>query len=212
MSPHTTHLEHRLNPNFSLAELTVSQAAARAGLRNVPVGTALANLHRLALFLEQVRSLLFNAPILVSSGFRSPAVNNLVGGSLSSAHMQGLAADFIAPKYGRPKVIAEALRDSALPFDQLIFEGTWVHVAIAATGAAPRRDVLTAQRATCGGSCDAANTRRAPGLALWQCAGGCAAGAAVCGAAGAAAAGAAAGTRSAAPQKWINCHQTKSLS
>lgn len=140
-----THLEHRFSPNFTLAELTVSQAAERAGLRNVPVGTALDNLHRLALFLEQVRALLFNAPILVSSGYRSPAVNNLVGGSHKSAHMQGLAADFIAPKYGRPKAIAEAIRDSALQFDQLIFEGTWVHVAIPAPGQTPRRDVLTAR-------------------------------------------------------------------
>lgn len=144
MSQHITHLEHRLSPNFTVAELTVSNSAERAGLRNVPVGTALDNLARLAQFLESVRGLLFNAPILVSSGYRSPAVNNLVGGSHKSAHMQGLAADFIAPKYGRPKAIAQAIRDSSLQFDQLIFEGTWVHVAIPAAGAVPRRDVLTA--------------------------------------------------------------------
>lgn len=144
MSSHIHNLEQRLSPNFSLAELTVSQAATRAGLRNVPVGSALANLTRLARTLEQVRSLLFNAPILVSSGFRSPAVNNLVGGSFKSAHMQGLAADFVAPKYGRPRDVAEAIRDSAIQFDQLIFEGTWVHLAIADVAAVPRRQVLTA--------------------------------------------------------------------
>lgn len=145
MSQTPTHLEHRFSPNFTLAELTVSQAADRAGLRNVPVGTALDNLARLSLFLERVRALLFNAPVLVSSGYRSPAVNNLIGGSYKSAHMQGLAADFIAPKYGRPKAIAEAIRDSSLQFDQLIFEGTWVHVAIPAAGQVPRREVLTAR-------------------------------------------------------------------
>lgn len=145
MTPTPSHLEHRLSTNFTLAELTVSQAADRAGLRNIPVGTQLDNLQRLALFLEQIRGLLFNAPILVSSGFRSPAVNNLVGGSYKSAHMQGLAADFIAPKYGRPKAIAEAIRDSSLQFDQLIFEGTWVHVAVPAAGQIPRRECLTAR-------------------------------------------------------------------
>lgn len=139
-----SNLEQRLSPHFTLAELTVSQAAVRHGLGNRPVGTAVDNLQRLALFLEQVRAMLFNAPILVSSAYRSPAVNNLVGGALRSAHMQGLAADFIAPKYGRPRAICEAIRDSALPFDQLIYEGTWVHVAIAPAGQAPRRDVLTA--------------------------------------------------------------------
>ncbi len=145
MSQPNPHLEHRLSPNFTLAELTVSQAADRAGLRNVPASNALTNLGRLARFLEQVRALLFHAPILVSSGYRSPAVNSLVGGALTSAHMQGLAADFIAPKYGRPLDICRAMIGSDLPFDQLIFEGTWVHVAIAPAGQAPRRDVLTAR-------------------------------------------------------------------
>lgn len=145
MTQNITHLEHRFTPNFSLAELTVSQAADRAGLRNIPTGTALDNLARLAMFLEQVRGLLFNAPILVSSAYRSPAVNNLVGGSYKSAHMDGRAADFIAPKYGRVKEICTAIRDSSLQFDQLIYEGTWVHVGIAAPGGIPRRECLTAQ-------------------------------------------------------------------
>ena len=144
MTPHITELEHRLSPHFSLAELTVSNSGARAGLRNIPVGDALTNLERLARTLEQVRALLYGAPILVSSGYRSPAINGLIGGSLSSAHMRGLAADFIAPKYGRPKAIAEAIRDSAIQFDQLIFEGTWVHLGLAEKTAAPRRQVLTA--------------------------------------------------------------------
>lgn len=139
------HFEHRLSPNFTVAELCVSQAADRAGLSNKPVGTALDNLGRLALFLEQVRGLLFDAPILISSGYRSPAVNKLVGGSYKSAHMDGRAADFIAPRYGLPRAICEAIRDSSLPFDQLIFEGTWVHVAIPAVGQIPRRQVLTAR-------------------------------------------------------------------
>jgi len=142
--PNPSNLEQRLSPNFSLAELTISQAATRAGLRNVPVGTAITNLFRLARTLEQVRSLLFNAPILVSSGYRSPAVNNLVGGSRTSAHMRGLAADFVAPEYGRPIDIANAIRNSSIVFDQLIYEGTWVHLAIADTAATPRREVLTA--------------------------------------------------------------------
>ena len=45
----------------------------------------------------------------------------------------------------KPRDIAEAIRDSSLQFDQLIFEGTWVHVAIPAAGQVPRREVLTAR-------------------------------------------------------------------
>lgn len=134
----------RLSPNFTLAELTVSNTGMRAGLRNVPVGSALENLTRLAQLLESVRAVLHHAPILVSSGYRSPAINNLVGGSHNSAHTRGLAADFIAPRFGPPRAISEAIRASSVQFDQLIFEGTWVHIAAPAAGAIPRREVLTA--------------------------------------------------------------------
>jgi hypothetical protein len=58
--------------------------------------------------------------------------------------MSGLAADFIAPKYGRPKDICDYIAASSIQFDQLIFEGTWVHIAAPAAGAIPRREVLTA--------------------------------------------------------------------
>ncbi len=139
-----TSAERRLSPHFTLAELTVSQTAARRGIRNAPVGTALANLQRLALFLEQVRRVLLNSPILVSSGYRSQALNNLIGGAYNSAHTRGLAVDFIAPRFGTPKQIVAAIRDSSLQFDQVIHEGTWVHLAIAEESKMPRREVLTA--------------------------------------------------------------------
>ena len=144
-STHNPHdPQRRLSPNFTLAELTVSNAGTRAGLRNVPVGTALENLTRLAQLLESVRALLHHSPVLVSSGYRSPAINNLVGGSYNSAHTRGLAADFISPRFGSPRAICEAIRASSVQFDQLIFEGTWAHIAAPAAEAAPRREVLTA--------------------------------------------------------------------
>lgn len=152
-------VEQRLSQHFSIAELTVSNTGARAGLRNMPVGDALANLSRLAQVLEQVRSLLFNAPILVSSGYRSPAINALIGGSRTSAHMRGLAADFTAPKYGRPAEICDHIRASSIQFDQLIYEGTWVHIGLPEKGAVPRRQVMTAVFAPRGGK-----TRYVPGV------------------------------------------------
>lgn len=136
--------EARLTQHFTLAELTVSQEAVRAGLSNHPTAAAWANLLRLAEFLEQVRRLLNNKPILVSSGYRSPAVNSLVRGSRTSAHVQGLAADFICPSFGSPKAICQAIQGAGLPFDQLIFEGTWVHIGLAPADKEPRHEVLTA--------------------------------------------------------------------
>jgi len=130
-----------LSTHFTLAELTVSEAAARHGVDNTPDERALRNLERLAELLEQVRALL-GVPILVSSGYRSPVVNHLVGGSDSSAHMRGLACDFIAPKFGPPLEVCREIVRSGIMFDQLIHEfGRWTHIGLSETS--PRRQLLT---------------------------------------------------------------------
>lgn len=133
-----------LSPHFSLSELTVSQAAARSGLKNAPTVSALANLGRLANQLELVRSALRGLPMLVSSGYRSPTVNSIVGGAANSAHVKGLAADFTCPGFGTPKAVCQQIIDAGIAFDQLIYEGTWVHFGLAEANVPPRREVLTA--------------------------------------------------------------------
>lgn len=136
----------QLTPHFTLAEMTDSQTAARKGLHNVPaMGTPeRANLERTAQTMEEVRTILGDKPILISSGFRAPAVNAAVGGSKSSAHMSGLAVDFSCPGFGTPLQICKALEPHMrkLGIDQLIHEyGTWVHLGLA--GGAPRHMALT---------------------------------------------------------------------
>ena len=131
----------QLSKNFSLAELVASQVATRKGIDNTPAPAIVANLTRLAVLLEQVRALV-GAPIAISSGYRSPALNKAVGGAGNSAHVQGLAADISTAKLA-PKALAMLIRQSGLVFDQLIYEGTWVHIGLS-TGA-PRRQVLTAK-------------------------------------------------------------------
>ena len=135
----------RLSPNFTLGELTHSQVAERFGLDNTPPPPTLRSLERLAQALERARASLGGVPLHVSSGYRSPAVNKAVGGSLKSAHLRGLAADFTAPAYGDPRAVALRLAaDRDVLFDQLIFEGTWVHIGLVGVGEMPRREVLTA--------------------------------------------------------------------
>lgn len=129
-----------LSPHFTLEELTVSQEAARRGIDNTPTPEAMEALKRTAMGLEAVRMRLGGAPILVSSGYRSPAVNAAVGGSKSSQHMRGEAADFTAPRFGNPRAIVDALVDSDVPYDQLILEfGRWVHISFSQR---PRRQAL----------------------------------------------------------------------
>lgn len=130
-----------LTVNFSLDELTFSQTAVRKGLSNTPSPEQLTNLMTLAEKLEEIRALL-GVALHISSGFRSPKVNTAIGGSSTSSHMNGEAADFIAPDYGSPLLIAHAIEDADIEFDQLIYEGgSWVHIGIREP---MRQQVLTA--------------------------------------------------------------------
>jgi zinc D-Ala-D-Ala carboxypeptidase len=122
----------KLSENFDLSEFTESQVALRRGIDNRPSSSIIANLKITAEGLEQVRALL-NAPIIISSGYRCPALNFAVGGSMKSAHISGFAADFIAPKFGTPKQIVQKIQQSEIKYDQLIHEGTWVHISFAPT-------------------------------------------------------------------------------
>lgn len=120
-----------LSPNFSLEELTCSQTASRRGLDNTPPPEVLEHLKGTALRMEAVRDVLGDGPIVVSSGYRSPAVNAAVGGVANSAHCQGWAVDFICPAFGDPFAICKAVAASLIEFDQVIQEGTWVHISFA---------------------------------------------------------------------------------
>ena len=121
-----------------LEELTATQ---QRGLSNDPPPPVLTRLTETARILETVRALLGNRPILVTSGYRSPEVNRAVGGSATSAHMRGEAADFICPAFGSPRAVCRAIAASDLRFDQLIEEnGRWVHLGL---GGKWRRQVMT---------------------------------------------------------------------
>jgi len=132
----------KLSPNFNLQELTFSQIAARRGLDNTPPPKVKDNLERLAFFLEQVRKL-FNKPLLISSGYRSREVNEAVGGSKTSQHCEGCAADFNV-KGMSPNAVVRAIVDANIPYDQVILEfDSWVHISIPTVkGATPRKQAL----------------------------------------------------------------------
>ena len=134
-----------LSPHFSLAELTASEYAERHGIDNTPRDGDVENLERLAYVLEQVRSLL-GFPVHVNSAYRNAHVNAGIGGSKTSAHQLGLAADIVCPQFGSPYLVAEAIRISGIQYDQLILEYGWVHIGLSAEGK-PRRMDLTKRSA-----------------------------------------------------------------
>ena len=132
----------RLSEHFSIEEMTASQNAARLGLDNTPAPDIVDQLRETAAMLEKVRALLGGKPIIVTSGYRSPAVNVAAGGVAFSAHCFGRAADFICPSFGSPLQVCKAIGQSDIRFDQLIHEfGAWTHIAW--SPGIPRREVLT---------------------------------------------------------------------
>ncbi|AZE48342.1 Phage protein [Pseudomonas chlororaphis] len=137
--------EAMLSTHFSLEELLHSDLATANGLDNTPSHLVLDNLRRLAQVLERVRhEVLHDQPLRILSGYRGPVLNKTVGGSRNSAHLKGLAADFICTGFGSPKQICAAIALSTIEFDQLIVEfGRWVHLGLAPEGIAARRQVLS---------------------------------------------------------------------
>jgi uncharacterized protein YcbK (DUF882 family) len=125
-----------MTPHFTLAELTHTDHRL---LDNTPNAAELANLQRLAEFLETVKTTLGNKPIMINSAFRSKAVNDAVGSKDSSQHRQGLAADFRVPGMA-PDAVVKAIITANLPFDQIIREfDAWTHISISDK---PRRQAL----------------------------------------------------------------------
>jgi hypothetical protein len=125
-----------LSKNLSLAEATKSATAIKHGIANDPTPEHLQNLKELAESVFQPIREHFGVPLAVSSGYRSEALNQRIGGSKSSQHMQGKAVDLDAHIFGgvTNKEVFDYIKDN-LEFDQLIFEfGTeqepdWVHVS-----------------------------------------------------------------------------------
>jgi len=140
-------VDQPISANFRLSEFLRSETAVRHGLDNTPPAAALANLRNvLGPSMQRVRDLLMQ-PIQITSGYRSPALNAAIGGSDSSQHTLGLAADFVAPAFGAPRAICRHIANHAeqIRYDQLIFEGQWVHISFLPPGrGTPRAQVLTA--------------------------------------------------------------------
>ena len=107
---------------------------------NRPPPEVVATLRTTAARMEQVRRLLGDRVISVSSGYRCPELNRAVGGARTSAHLTGHAVDYNCYGFGAPIEVCRAIADSTLSFDQLIEEGSWIHLSF---DPRLRRQVLT---------------------------------------------------------------------
>ena len=120
---------------FTINELTASATARREGIDNSPTESAYHLLHVLVeQLLDPIREA-WGEPIVVSSGYRCPELNTLVGGAQHSHHLLGCAADLIAGNRADHrrlfKLIVQMQQTGQIRFTQLIWEGNgrWLHIS-----------------------------------------------------------------------------------
>ena len=124
----------KISKNFSLEELCRSTTAAAKKMRNEPGKEEIVNLTLLVLHVLQPLRDVIGESIPISSGYRSPALNKLVGGVTNSQHVTGQAADIaIGGNMTKGKQWFNYIKNN-LPFDQLIWEHNkqgvyWIHVS-----------------------------------------------------------------------------------
>ena len=141
----------KLTTNFSLAEMTASQVAARKGIPNNPTAGQIENLKKLCESILQPIRNHYDSPVIISSGFRTPELCILINSSINSQHAKGQAADLQVIGVDN-KALAKYIKEN-LDFDQLILEfykesegphSGWVHVSY--VGKENRKESLTATR------------------------------------------------------------------
>ena len=143
-------MSEMLSAHVSRAEFERSATAAARGIGNRMPDEAVPAARALCLqVLEPIRAI-FGGPLVINSGYRSLALNRVVGSNDTSQHRRGEAADIELPAGPSNVDLATWIRDSGLPFDQLILESYragaprsgWVHISHVLTRP-PRRQALT---------------------------------------------------------------------
>jgi hypothetical protein len=142
----------KISTHLNLAEVTRSDSAKRHGIDNTPTAEHLENFKLLAEKVFEPIRLHFKEPIFISSGYRSKALNDFIGGSASSQHCKGQAIDIDmdGSKGGVTNKMVFDFIKSRLDFDQLIAEfpensnPAWIHVSYVKTG--NRKQILVAKR------------------------------------------------------------------
>ena len=123
----------RLSKHFTLEELVRSQIAARFGINNKPLKYSVRRLTALADNILEPTRVHYGIPLIISSGYRCPALNTAIGSGQGSQHLKGQAADFEIPSIAN-RTLANWIKAN-LTFDQLILEfhnpnvpdSGWVH-------------------------------------------------------------------------------------
>lgn len=118
-----------LSKHFSLEEMISSNTAIRKGINNNPSEEVISNLKLLCINVLEKISKITSEHIIISSGYRSKELNESIGGSKNSQHVEGKAAD-IKIKELSVEDLFQVIIESDIEYDQLIQEfDKWVHIS-----------------------------------------------------------------------------------
>ena len=126
----------RVPRDFTIDELIRSATAERLGIDNFPPPEEMANLRQLAVKILQPLRDAWQRPIIVTSGYRSPALNKALGGARNSQHLMGQAADICATDPADNKALfltaVRLIQEGTLQVGQLIDEYAyqWIHISL----------------------------------------------------------------------------------
>lgn len=129
---------------FTYEEMLYSETAMKNNIRNKTDQTIESNIRRLVeTLLDPIREK-WGKPIQITSGYRCPLLNSKLGGSKTSKHKEGLAADLDAGTNDDNRKLAQMIASMGIVFDQLIDEKgyQWVHVGLATPGQKNRQEIL----------------------------------------------------------------------
>ncbi len=134
----------KLSKDFYLEEFVSSPTATRHNIDNEPSPSVIEELTKLCVEIMQPIRNYFERAVIISSGYRCLELNTLIGGSKTSQHMKGQAADFHINTISTATIVDACIKLS-LPYHQLINEfGRWVHISKCHQGSEPGKQVMTA--------------------------------------------------------------------
>ncbi|MGD8305179.1 MAG: D-Ala-D-Ala carboxypeptidase family metallohydrolase [Ignavibacteria bacterium] len=125
-----------LSKHFQLSEFENSETAIKNNIDNAVPSNLIGNIRELCInILEPIRE--YHGALLVTSGYRTPELNALIGGSKNSQHMEGEAADIVSCTNLSAEMIYYIAMGLKLDYDQLIYERRqkngeiveWVHIS-----------------------------------------------------------------------------------
>ncbi|MBO4707454.1 MAG: hypothetical protein J5594_02705 [Elusimicrobiaceae bacterium] len=122
----------KLSPHFTFEEFTRTSKIPYKLLNSVLAKKHIKNLILLTNYLLEPARAILNTPLIITSGYRCPALNREIGGNANSQHLNATAADFIikSKELSLDNAFIKLKECSFIHYGQLILERNWIHLSL----------------------------------------------------------------------------------